>query len=209
MAEYQLYCFGESGNCYKAALMLQLSRMGWEPIHVDYFAGETRSDAYRSGVNEMGEAPVLVHGPVSLTQSGVILDYLADKARKFGPKSEDERREIMRWILFDNHKFTSYAATLRFNLTFLKTGETPVTEFLRVRVNGAYGVLDRHLASRDFVIGKRPTIADLSLCGYLFYGDELGVDVAPFTNIGKWLDRIKALPNWKHPYELMQRAYGG
>ena len=124
--------------------MLQLSRMGWEPIHVDYFAGETRSDAYRSGVNEMGEAPVLVHGPVSLTQSGVILDYLADKARKFGPKSEDERREIMRWILFDNHKFTSYAATLRFMLTFMKTGETPVTEFLRVRVNGAYGVLDRH-----------------------------------------------------------------
>lgn len=209
MAEYQLYCFGESGNCYKAALMLQLSRMGWEPIHVDYFAGETRSDAYRSGVNEMGEAPVLVHGPVSLTQSGVILDYLADKARKFGPKSEDERREIMRWILFDNHKFTSYAATLRFMLTFMKTGETPVTEFLRVRVNGAYGVLDRHMASRDFVIGKRPTIADLSLCGYLFYGDELGVDLAPFMNIGKWLDRIKALPNWKHPYELMQRAYKG
>ena len=209
MAEYQLYCFGESGNCYKAALMLQLSRMGWEPIHVDYFAGETRSDAYRSGVNEMGEAPVLVHGPVSLTQSGVILDYLADKARKFGPKSEDERREIMRWILFDNHKFTSYAATLRFMLTFMTTGETPVTEFLRVRVNGAYGVLDRHMASRDFVIGKRPTIADLSLCGYLFYGDELGVDLAPFMNIGKWLDRIKALPNWKHPYELMQRAYKG
>lgn len=209
MAEYQLYCFGKSGNCYKAALMLQLSRMGWEPIHVDYFAGETRSDAYRSGVNEMGEAPVLVHGPVSLTQSGVILDYLADKARKFGPKSEDERREIMRWILFDNHKFTSYAATLRFMLTFMKTGETPVTEFLRVRVNGAYGVLDRHMASRDFVIGKRPTIADLSLCGYLFYGDELGVDLAPFMNIGKWLDRIKALPNWKHPYELMQRAYKG
>ncbi len=209
MAEYQLYCFGELGNCYKAALMLQLSRMGWEPIHVDYFAGETRSDAYRSGVNEMGEAPVLVHGPVSLTQSGVILDYLADKARKFGPKSEDERREIMRWILFDNHKFTSYAATLRFMLTFMKTGETPVTEFLRVRVNGAYGVLDRHMASRDFVIGKRPTIADLSLCGYLFYGDELGVDLAPFMNIGKWLDRIKALPNWKHPYELMQRAYKG
>ena len=53
MAEYQLYCFGESGNCYKAALMLQLSRMGWEPIHVDYFAGETRSDAYRKS----GSAP--------------------------------------------------------------------------------------------------------------------------------------------------------
>ena len=89
----------------------------------------------------------------------MILDYLAEKGGKFGPKSEDERREILRWILFDNHKFTSYAATLRFMLTFMKTGETPVTEFLRTRVNGAYGVLDRHLASRDFAVGGRPTIA--------------------------------------------------
>jgi glutathione S-transferase len=190
MAEYRLYCFGESGNCYKAALMLQLSRMDWEQIHVDYFDGETRSEEYRGKVNEMAEAPVLLHGPLTLSQSGVILDYLADRARKFGPKSEDERREILRWILFDNHKFTSYAATLRFMLTYRKTG-----------------VLDRHLASRDFVIGKRPTIADLSLCGYLFFGDELGVDPASFANIGKWLDRIRALPDWKHPYELMARAY--
>jgi glutathione S-transferase len=207
MAEYRLYCFGESGNCYKAALMLQLSRMDWEQIHVDYFDGETRSEEYRGKVNEMAEAPVLLHGPVRLSQSGVILDYLAERGGKFGPKSEDERREILRWILFDNHKFTSYAATLRFMLTFMKTGETPVTEFLRTRVNGAYGVLDRHLASRDFAVGGRPTIADLSLCGYLFFGDELGVDPLSFANIGKWLDRIRALPDWKHPYELMGRAY--
>ena len=168
MAEYRLYCFGESGNCYKAALMLQLSRMDWEQIHVDYFDGETRSEEYRGKVNEMAEAPVLLHGPVRLSQSGVILDYLAERGGKFGPKSEDERREILRWILFDNHKFTSYAATLRFMLTFMKTGETPVTEFLRTRVNGAYGVLDRHLASRDFAVGgaaddRRPVALRLSV----------------------------------------------
>ncbi len=207
MAEYRLYCFGESGNCYKAALMLQLSRMDWEQIHVDYFDGQTRSEEYRGKVNEMAEAPVLLHGPVRLSQSGVILDYLAERSGKFGPQGEDERREILRWILFDNHKFTSYAATLRFMLTYMKTGETPVTEFLRTRVNGAYGVLDRHLAAQDFVIGSRPTVADLSLCGYLFFGDELGVDPASFANIAKWLDRIRALPDWKHPYELMERAY--
>jgi glutathione S-transferase len=207
MAEYRLYCFGESGNCYKAALMLQLSRMDWEQIHVEYFDGETRSEEYRGTVNEMAEAPVLLHGPVKLAQSGVILDYLAGRSGKFGATSEDERREILRWILFDNHKFTSYAATLRFMLTFMKTGETPVTEFLRTRVNGAYGVLDRHLAGRDFVLGARPTVADLSLCGYLFFGDELGVDPRAFANIDKWLDRISALPGWKHPYELMGRAY--
>lgn len=87
MAEYRLYCFGESGNCYKAALMLQLSRMDWEQIHVDYFDGETRSEEYRGKVNEMAEAPVLLHGPVRLSQSGVILDYLAERAANSGRKA--------------------------------------------------------------------------------------------------------------------------
>ena len=62
-----------------------------------------------------GEAPVLLHNGKKLTQSGVILDYLAEVSRKFGPKSDDERREILRWMLFDNHKLTSPIATLRFH----------------------------------------------------------------------------------------------
>ena len=59
MAEYQLYCFAQSGNSYKAALMLALLGARWKPIHVDFFQGETRSARYRQNVNEMGEVPVL------------------------------------------------------------------------------------------------------------------------------------------------------
>ncbi len=206
MAEYTLYCFAESGNAYKAALMLELCRLAWEPKPVDYFNGETRTDGYRSEVNELGEVPVLKHGQLKLSQSGVILDYLAERTRRFGPKSDDERREIWRWILFDNHKFTSYLATLRFMLSLAKTGETPVTQFLRTRVEGNLGIVDKHLAQRDFLIGKRPTIADLSMCGYLYFGDELGVDLSPHNNVLKWLDRIAGQPGWKHPYDLMPRA---
>jgi glutathione S-transferase len=206
MAEYTLYCFGESGNAYKCALMLELSRLDWQPRFVDYFNGETRTAEYRARINEMGEVPVLEHGALRLTQSGVILDYLAEQSRKFGPKSDDERREILRWILFDNHKLTSYTASLRFLLTFAKSGETAVTEFLRQRSLGALRIVDQHLADSPFVIGKRATIADLSMCGYLFYGEELGVDLEPFANVLKWLDRIKSLPGWKHPYALMPRG---
>ena len=52
----RLYCFGESGNCYKAALTLELSGMEWEPVYVDFFGGEARTEAYRRDVNPMGEA---------------------------------------------------------------------------------------------------------------------------------------------------------
>ena len=208
MADYKLYCFGESGNAYKAALMLELCRLPWQPIHVDFFNGGTRTPEYRRDVNEMGEAPVLLHKGTKLTQSGVILDYLAEQTRKFGAKSDNERREIWRWILFDNHKFTSYLATLRFLIQFSKTGETPVTEFLRARCVNGLKIVDGHLAHHPFVIGKRATIADLSLCGYLFYGDELTVPLDQHIHVLNWLDRIKALPGWKHPYDLMPRAAG-
>ncbi len=186
--------------------MLELCRLPWQPVFVDFFNGETRTPEYRTTINAMGEAPVLEHEGRKLTQSGVILDYLAEITRKFGAKSDDERREIWRWILFDNHKFTANLATLRFLIQFAKTGETPVTEFLRARAGTALKVADAHLAEKPFIIGKRATIADLSLAGYLFYGEELTVPLEPHVNVMKWLDRIRSLPGWKHPYDLMPRA---
>jgi len=207
MAEYTLYCLAESGNSYKAALMLALTRLDWEPRLVDFFNGETRSEAYRHDVNAMGEVPVLVHGKLKLTQSGVILDYLAEQTHRFSAKSEDERREIWRWILFDNHKLTSYIATLRFFLRFAGGGEPKVVEFLTARAQSALKIVDGELGKRDFIIGKRATIADLSMCGYLYFEDELGFSLSPYSNVRHWLDRIASLPGWKHPYDLMPRAY--
>jgi len=202
MAEYRLYCFAQSGNAYKAALMLSLCGADWEARFVDFFNGETRTPEFRQ-INQMGEVPVLEHEGRRVSQSGVILDYLAARFGTFGWADEDERREILRWLLWDNHKLTSYIGTLRFLTRFMKTGETPVTEFLRGRVQGALGVLDRHLAGRDFALGERPTIADLSMCGYLYWPDEFGVAWSDYPQIGAWLERIEALPGWVHPYELM------
>ena len=204
MAEYRLYCAGVSGNAYKAALMLNLSGCDWEPVVVDFLAGATRQDAFRQEVNELGEIPVLEHGPRRLTQSGAILTYLAEKTGRFSGRDEEERFEILRWILFDNHKFTSYFATLRFLVGIQKTGEGPVTEFLRGRAQTAFGIVEKHLAERQFIIGDRPTIADISMVGYLYYTEETGFDRAPYSNIIGWAKRIAALPGWVPPYDLMR-----
>ena len=203
MAEYTLYCFAQSGNAYKAALTLALCGADWAPRHVDFFSGETRTQAYRTSVNELGEVPVLEHRGRLLSQSGVILDYLAAAFGRFGAQDDAERREILRWLLWDNHKLTSYIATLRFLVYFQKTGETPVTEFLRARVKGALAILDKHLAGQPFAVGDRLTIADLSMCGYLFWPEEFGANWAEHPSIVHWLERIRAQPGWVHPYELM------
>ena len=206
MADYELYCFGESGNAYKAALMLNIAGLEWDAHFVDFFNGETRTEAYRAEVNEMGEVPVLVHGPVKLSQSGVILEYLSQQSGAFTSHDESERREVLRWLLFDNHKLTANIATLRFLLQFAHSGETEVTKFLRGRAEAALAIVDKHLASQPYIVGDRVTIADLSLCGYLYYDNELGFSLAPYGNVLKWLDRIRTLEGWQHPYELMPRA---
>jgi glutathione S-transferase len=202
MAEYTLYCFAQSGNAYKPAIALELAGADWTPRFVDYFGGETRTPAYRA-VNVMGEVPVLEHRGLRLTQSGVILDYLVGTLGRFGPSSDDERREILRWILWDNHKLTSYTATYRFLRALTKNPEPAVLEEFGKRAKTAWGVLDAHLKDRRYVVADRLTIADLSISAYLFFDDELGVDWDAFPGIHAWLARLKAEPRWKHPYALM------
>jgi glutathione S-transferase len=203
MAEYTLHCFAQSGNAYKAALMLQLAAADWAPRFVDYFNGETRTPAYRA-INVMGEVPVLEHGELTLSQSGVILDYLAQRFPQFGPDGEGERREVLRWLLFDNHKLTSYTATYRFMRSFATEPEPAVVAEFRKRAETAWGILDAHLKGREFVAARRLTIADLSLCGYLFWEDEIGVDWrVSHPAIADWLGRIRSQPRWVAPYALM------
>jgi glutathione S-transferase len=207
MPDYQLYCFAQSGNAYRAALMLNLIGADWQPVYVDFFkGGETRTPKYRADVNEMGEVPVLVHGDKKLSQSGVILTYLSERTGKFKPEGEDERLEALRWIIFDNQKVNGFLGPYRFLRIFAKPpGDPAVLAFFKGRIDANLKIVDQRLSGRDFVLGQRPTIADLSLVAYLYYpAEEFGFDIAAeHRNIAAWLERIKALPGWKHPYDLM------
>ncbi|NND43317.1 MAG: glutathione S-transferase [Rhodobacteraceae bacterium] len=205
----QLHCFGESGHSYKVALALTLHGLDWEPLHVDFFNGATRSPEYLRDVNDMGEAPVLIDGDVRLTQSGVILDYLTEKTGRFGGETPDERREVLRWMLWDNHKMSSQAGVLRFLRNFIPAEKRPeqVIAFLEGRLAAALKVLDRHLTQRDWLAGRGVTNADLSCCSYLYYDEPFGFERADWPNIDRWLTRIAELDGWQHPYDLMRPAY--
>ncbi len=207
MAEYQLYCFAQSGNSYRVALMLNLIGADWEPVFVDFFgAGVQRTPEFRSQVNEMGEAPVLVHGARKLSQSGVCLTYLSQRSGKFAPANEDDRLEALRWLLFDNQKVNGYLGPYRFLRTLARPpGDPAVLAFLKARIDNCLDILDKRLAARSYVVGERPTIADISLVAYLYYPpEEFGFYIAAeHKNIAAWLGRIKALPGWQHPYDLM------
>ena len=201
----KLYCFGESGNAYKAALALQLSGLEWEPVKVDFFGGQTRSAEYRADVNAMGEAPVMIDGDLRLTQSGVIQDYVSEKSGKFGGRDATERREVLRWVLWDNHKLSSNAGMTRFLMNFMPEDKRPleVIGFMQGRLSAAYAVLNDHLNGRDWIVGDGITNADLSCCGYLYYPEPFGFNRKDWPHIDAWLTRLSDTPGWKAPYDLM------
>lgn len=214
MAQYRLHCFAQSGNAYRAALMLNLIGADWEPVFVDFFAGgETRKPEWRAAVNEMGEVPVLEFGGRRISQSGVMLTLLSRRTGKFKPQGEEQELEVLRWLLWDNQKLNGFLGPYRFLLNFAPAKPDPaVLAFLKGRLDNNMGILEGHLARTPFIVGEAPTIADISMVGYLYYPtEEHGYDFAAnYPAIHAWLGRIKALPGWKHPYDLMpgQQFYG-
>ncbi len=199
----KLHCFGESGNAYKAALTLALSGYDWEPVFVDFFNGATRTPEFRK-LNVMGEVPVLEDDGEVISQSGAIMYHVVGRTGKLGG-GPGEENEVLRWVLWDNHKMSSQAGMTRFLMNFLPAEKRPkdVIDFMQARLKNAYATLDAHLDGRNWIVGTGPTIADISCCGYLYYPEPFGFDRKAWPNIDRWLDAIAALPGWKHPYDLM------
>jgi glutathione S-transferase len=211
MTRYRLHCVGASGNSFKVALFLNCAGLDWEPVGVDFAGGQTRDAQWRAATNAMGEVPVLevpaleVEGG-RLSQSGAILSWLAERHGRFGPADAAEQFETLRWLLFDNHKFTGSFAPHRILCSMIPEPTPPaVLAYMRARVDSAFSIVDRHLAAHRFMLGDRPTIVDFSLVGYLYYPtEETGIDlVTAFPAIDAWRCRIAALPGWKPPYEMM------
>lgn len=200
-----LHCFGESGNSYKAALALEMSGLEWEPVFVDFFKGVTRTPEFRAEVNEMGEAPVLIDGDFRTSQSGAIQTYVTEKSGKFGGKNREENYDVLRWVLWDNHKLSSMAGLTRFLINFLpeQHRNPDVIAFNQGRLKAAYQVLNDHLNGRAWIVGDDVTNADLSCCSYLYYPEPFGFDRADWPHIDAWLSRLSEQPGWKHPYDLM------
>jgi glutathione S-transferase len=202
---YRLHYFPESGNSYKLALMLTLCGQTFDPIWTDFGGGITRTAEWRNAVNVMGEIPVLEENGVRFTQTAPILLRLAERYGRFGGANSDQRQEVLRWLFWDNHKLTSYMASYRYTRSFIEQPDPTIMTFFRKRLEDYLGILENHLSRRFYVAGSVPTVADISMIGYLMFpNEEAGFDLAKtHPAIRAWLGRIAALPGWKPPYDLL------
>ena len=199
-SEYTLYGHHASGNVYKVALFFALTGHAYRYKHVDIFAGESRSDDF-TALNLFQEVPVLQHGDRVITQSDVILRYLADVFGQFGGRDDDERHRAQAWMAWSSNKLTNGLALARYGIRFASF-KPDVVAFYQKRAESALDLVDKHLATSPWLAGDQPTIADMSACGYIYLADEAEIDLKAWRNVLEWSGRMAMLPGWHHPGKL-------
>ena len=185
----------------KVGFMLTLAGAPFSYRHVDLGRGQQKTPEYLA-VNRFGQVPALRHGDITLVQSNVILRYLADVLGKFNARTEAEAREIAQWLDWEADLVSSGVRAVRGAVRFWKA-DPAVVQFVRGRAERALGMLEAALADRDYLVGGRPTIADIAALPHILVVHEGEFDLAPYPRILAWKDRMMALPGAAHPYDLM------
>src|SRR5919199_700405 len=191
----RLYDYGPSPNCHKVRIVLAQLGRDYERVPIDIFGGDTLEPEYFEK-NPGLTTPVLEIQPgVYLPESGAILLYLAE-GTGFLPEERLERAQVHRWMMWEQARLFAIVGALRF---FLASGRLdPESREARQQLafsNAIVGQADVHLATNEFFVADRYTVADVALYGYLQVAHEAGVDMEPFANVAAWLDRVREQPN--------------
>jgi len=198
-----LYCNRESGHSYKIALALRLMAVPFEQRAVDLnVPREQRSEDFRTA-SLFGEVPVLVdEDGLAVCQSNVILDHVARRYGKLDGRTPAQRMRVREWLAWEANRLAMSFPHLRFSRRFTRA-DAALEAWWSARMHADFDRLDAELRGRPFVAGDAPTIADMSCCGYLFWTDQAGVDLAPWPALAAWLERVRSLPGWLAPYDLL------
>jgi glutathione S-transferase len=190
----------ESGHAYKVRLMLNLAQLPHEFEEVDLdLPREQRPEPFRS-LAKYGEVPLLLHNERPYVQSNAILLHLAAHSGALDGDAPATMERVREWLFWEANRIGFSLPNLRYCLRV--TGADPaVLAMLRQRYQADAARLERELADgRAFILGDGPTVADVSLCGYLFWAEQAQVEVP--LGVNAWLERIAALPGWRHPYDF-------
>ncbi len=202
MSTMKLFGNRESGHSYKVSLMLALAGLPHDYEEIDLeLPRDARPEPFRS-LSRYGEVPLLLHAGQPYVQSNAILLHLAEHTRAYGGETQQRLERAREWLFWEANRVGFSLANLRFGLKFTTTGAaTDGQVFLRQRFEADAARLDAELADgRAFILDDQPSIADVSLCGYMFWPEQARVTMPP--GVQAWLDRISALPGWRHPYDI-------
>jgi len=195
MRELTLYDSPISGNSYKVRLLLSQLGLPYSRVIVHILKGESRTAAFKA-MNPFYRVPFLKDGDFGLAESNAILVYLARGSALF-PDDPKTQAQILAWLFFEQNQLEASIAVSRHVL--LHEPDEPrtpaIVESQRRRGAAALEVLERHLATHDFLVGGY-SIADIALFGYTPLAAEGGFPLDGFPAVRAWLDRVKAQPRF-------------
>ncbi len=194
-------------NGHKITIFLEETGLPYniKPINIgkgDQFKPEFLAISPNNRIPAMvDQEPADGKGPLSIFESGAILEYLADKTGKFLPRDVRGRAEVMQWLFWQmgglgpmlgqNHHFRGYAAE---KISYAIERYTKETERL-------YGVLDERLADRAFVAGDY-SIADMACYPWIVLHERQGQDLNDFKHLKRWFETIQNREAVKRAYAL-------
>jgi len=192
-----------SSSSYKPMLFLALSGLPFSFRTVNLKNGVQKLPPHLA-INRYGQVPVLQHRGLTLIMSNVILDYLARTTGHFEAKSEQDRIHAREWLSWENDAITNVARVRHF-ARFRPDVDPMIVNFFRPQAEAALDVADRHLAGREWLVGDSCTIADIGCWGRMVFMAEGGMSMDNRPNLRAWSDRLKAMPRFALPYDLIPK----
>jgi len=198
-----LYCNRESGHSYKVALALALMGVPFQQRAVDLNQPRDQRSEDFLRASLFGEVPALVdEDGFSVCQSNAILDHLARRHGQLDGGTPQAQVRVREWLSWEANRLAMSFPHLRYSRCFTPAGDV-LESYWMSRMQTDFDRLDRALRGHEFLLGSKPTIADVSCCGYLFWTDQAGVDLSAWPAVQAWLARISSLPGWQAPYDLL------
>ena len=197
-----LYGSFTSSSSYKPMLFLALSGLPFSFRTVNLKNGVQKEAAYLA-VNRYGQVPALQHKGLTIVQSNVILDYLARTTGKFEGATEQERWQAREWLSWESDAITNIAKVRHFSR--FRTVDPAVMDHFRPLAEASLTFADKALSGRHWLVGDTCTIADIGCWGRMVFMAEGGIEISRFPNVEAWSQRLKAMPGFALPYDLIPK----
>jgi glutathione S-transferase len=192
---HTLYGNATSGNCWKPAMMLHARGLPFRWIEVDILKGESRTPEFLA-LNPNGRVPLLqLPDGRTLAESNAMLLHLGEGSAWI-PSDAYLRAKMYEWLFFEQYSHEPYIATVRFWVKYAGKAQEKKQEIVERTARGyaALGVMEKALATAPFLVGERPTLADIALYAYTHVAGEGGFELGRFPAVQAWLGRVPAEP---------------
>jgi glutathione S-transferase len=189
-----IHSFPLSGHAHRVELFASLAGIKHEVNNINLAEGEHKKAPFLA-LNPLGQVPTIEDSKTVISDSNAILVYLARKyAPNYLPQDPELEAEVQKFLTLAAGEITFGPAAARLINVF----NAPLdADFAKAIAEKVLIKLENHLVDREFLVGTKPTIADVAIYSYTAHAPEGGVSLTPYPNVQRFLTNIESLPGFK------------